>query len=73
MEYKMPGKVYGMAMSAIATTHTLIATGTADVQVRLCDLSSGAFTHTLSGHRGVVLFPTLPIENRKKWKYNKYL
>ncbi|XP_078169203.1 WD repeat-containing protein ATCSA-1-like isoform X2 [Carex rostrata] len=55
MEYKMPGKVYGMAMSAIATTHTLIASGTADVQVRLCDLVSGAFTHTLSGHRDGVM------------------
>ena len=52
MEFKMPGKVYTAAMSPVATTHMLIATGTADVQVRLCDIASGAFTHTLSGHRG---------------------
>ncbi|WVZ68109.1 hypothetical protein U9M48_017093 [Paspalum notatum var. saurae] len=52
MEFKMPGKVYTAAMSPIATTHMLIATGSADVQVRLCDIASGAFTHTLSGHRG---------------------
>lgn len=52
MEFKMPGKVYTAAMSPIATTHVLIATGSADVQVRLCDIASGAFTHTLSGHRG---------------------
>ncbi|XP_048565213.1 WD repeat-containing protein ATCSA-1-like isoform X4 [Triticum urartu] len=50
MDFKMPGKVYSAAMSPIATTHMLIATGSADVQVRLCDIASGAFTHTLSGH-----------------------
>ena len=43
MEFKMPGKVYTAAMSPVATTHMLIATGTADVQVRLCDIASGAF------------------------------
>nr|CAB3478903.1 unnamed protein product [Digitaria exilis] len=52
MDFKMPGKVFAAAMSPIATTHMLIATGSADVQVRLCDIASGAFTHTLSGHRG---------------------
>ncbi|XP_039125945.1 WD repeat-containing protein ATCSA-1-like [Dioscorea cayenensis subsp. rotundata] len=55
MDFKMPGKVYGMAMSAIATTHMLIAAGSEDVQVRLCDIASGAFTHTLSGHRDGVM------------------
>lgn len=52
MQFKMSGKVYGTAMSSISTTHMLIAAGTEDVQVRLCDIASGAFTHTLSGHRG---------------------
>lgn len=51
----MPGKVHRTAMSSIATTHMLIAAGSTDVQVRLCDIASGAFTHTLSGHRGEVL------------------
>uniref|UniRef100_A0A0D6R8M7 Anaphase-promoting complex subunit 4 WD40 domain-containing protein n=1 Tax=Araucaria cunninghamii TaxID=56994 RepID=A0A0D6R8M7_ARACU len=51
MQFKMPGKVYGVAMSSVSTTHMLIAAGTEDVQVRLCDMASGAFTHTLSGHR----------------------
>lgn len=51
MQFKMSGKVYGTAMSSISTTHMLIAAGTEDVQVRLCDIASGAFTHTLSGHR----------------------
>ncbi|KAL9238062.1 hypothetical protein vseg_012538 [Gypsophila vaccaria] len=55
MNFKMPGKVYKTAMSAIATTHMLIAAGTEDVQVRLCDIASGAFAHTLSGHRDGVM------------------
>ncbi|XP_043688041.1 WD repeat-containing protein ATCSA-1-like isoform X1 [Telopea speciosissima] len=53
--FKMPGKVYRTAMSSIATSHMLIAAGTEDVQVRLCDIASGAFTHTLSGHRDGVM------------------
>lgn len=52
----MPGKVYRTAMSSLATSHMLIAAGTEDVQVRLCDMASGAFAHTLSGHRGMQLF-----------------
>lgn len=53
--FKMPGKVYGTAMSSLAKSHMLIASGTEDVQVRLCDISSGAFSHTLSGHRDSVM------------------
>lgn len=55
MNFKMPGKVYKTAMSPIATSHMLIASGTEDVQVRLCDIASGAFSHTLSGHRGMLI------------------
>ncbi|CAL0305788.1 unnamed protein product [Lupinus luteus] len=51
VNFKMPGKVYKTAMSTLATSHMLIAAGTEDVQVRLCDIASGAFAHTLSGHR----------------------
>lgn len=51
--FKMPGKVYKIAMSSLATSHMLIAAGTEDVQVRLCDIASGALAHTLSGHRGL--------------------
>lgn len=54
MDFKMPGKVYKTAMSSLARSHMLIAAGTEDVQVRLCDIMSGAFTHTLSGHRGML-------------------
>lgn len=55
MNFKMPGKVYRTAMSSLATSHMLIAAGTEDVQVRLCDIASGAFAHTLSGHRGMLM------------------
>lgn len=55
VNFKLPGKVYRAAMSAMATSHMLIAAGTEDVQVRLCDIASGAFTHTLSGHRDGVM------------------
>ncbi|KAK6116029.1 hypothetical protein DH2020_008298 [Rehmannia glutinosa] len=55
MNFKMPGKVYRNAMSSIARSHMLIAAGTEDVQVRLCDIASGAFAHTLSGHRDGVM------------------
>ncbi|KAK4434357.1 WD repeat-containing protein ATCSA-1 [Sesamum alatum] len=55
MNFKMPGKVYRTAMSSIARSHMLIAAGTEDVQVRLCDIASGAFAHTLSGHRDGVM------------------
>ncbi|XP_050884888.1 WD repeat-containing protein ATCSA-1 isoform X2 [Lathyrus oleraceus] len=51
----MPGKVYKTAMSTLSTSHMLIAAGTEDVQVRLCDIASGAFAHTLSGHRDGVM------------------
>ncbi|KAI5655189.1 hypothetical protein M9H77_32376 [Catharanthus roseus] len=55
MNFKMPGKVYRTAMSSLARSHMLIAAGTEDVQVRLCDIMSGAFAHTLSGHRDGVM------------------
>ncbi|XP_010999874.1 PREDICTED: DNA excision repair protein ERCC-8 isoform X1 [Populus euphratica] len=55
INFKMPGKVYRTAMSPLATSHMLIAAGTEDVQVRLCDIASGAFAHTLSGHRDGVM------------------
>lgn len=54
LQFNMSKRVYAIAMSAIATTHMLIATGTEDAKVKLCDLGSGAFTHTLTGHRDSV-------------------
>ena len=63
MNFKMPGKVYRTAMSPLATSHMLIAAGTEDVQVRLCDIASGAFAHTLSGHRGMFMVCNLSVFN----------
>lgn len=51
LQFEMPEKVHAIAMSSIAATHMLVAAGTEDVRIRLCDLASGACTHTLSGHR----------------------
>ncbi|KAM2593150.1 hypothetical protein TB1_042343 [Malus domestica] len=55
MDFKMSGKMYRTAMSPLATSHMLIAAETEDVQVRLCDIASGAFAHTLSGHHDGVM------------------
>ncbi|KAI8603107.1 DNA excision repair protein ERCC-8 [Dissophora ornata] len=52
--FDLQNKVYSHAMSSKAT-HGLIATASADPRIRLCDLKSGAFTHSLAGHRGTVL------------------
>ncbi|KAI8548578.1 hypothetical protein RHMOL_Rhmol07G0283500 [Rhododendron molle] len=65
MNFKLPGKVYTTAMSSLATSHMLIAAGTEDVQVRLCDIASGAFSHTLSGHRDGVM--TVEWSNSSEW------
>ncbi len=45
--------VYAVALSPVATKHTLIATATRGHHIRLCDLNTGAFSHTLhmGGHR----------------------
>lgn len=55
MDFKMPGKVYRITMSSLATSHMLIVATTEDVQVRLCNTASGAFSHILSGYRGTLM------------------
>ncbi|KAF9964368.1 DNA excision repair protein ERCC-8 [Mortierella alpina] len=52
--FDLANKVYSHALSSKAT-HGLMATASADPRIRLCDLKSGAFTHSLAGHRGTVL------------------
>ncbi|KAI9090467.1 WD40-repeat-containing domain protein, partial [Phlyctochytrium arcticum] len=47
--------VYVHEHSPISLNHSLIATGTMEAPVRLCDLRSGAYVQVLSGHRGAVL------------------
>ncbi|GMH38513.1 hypothetical protein BSKO_06397 [Bryopsis sp. KO-2023] len=49
-QFDMGARVYSVAMSAIATSHCLVAVGSEDPLVKLCDPSSGGFSHTLEGH-----------------------
>jgi hypothetical protein len=46
-------KVLAVAMSNYATSHALIAVGDKQQGLVLADIASGAFTHTLDGHRCV--------------------
>lgn len=46
-------KVLTVAMSNCATSHALIAVGDKQQGLVLADIASGAFTHTLDGHRCV--------------------
>ncbi|KAJ3125287.1 DNA excision repair protein ERCC-8 [Nowakowskiella sp. JEL0407] len=48
--FNLENKVHAHAISPISTTHSLIAAASDDSAVRLCDLRSGAFTHSLRGH-----------------------
>lgn len=52
--WALGAKVYSAAMSPVATAHSLIAVGSHDPTVKLCDPVSGAFSHTLTGHRDKV-------------------
>ncbi|NP_001088973.1 excision repair cross-complementation group 8 S homeolog isoform X1 [Xenopus laevis] len=47
--------IYSHHMSPLATKHSLIAVGTKNPKVQLCDLKSGSSSHILQGHRGEVL------------------
>ncbi|EEC72990.1 hypothetical protein OsI_06897 [Oryza sativa Indica Group] len=51
MDFKMPGKVYSAAMSPIATTHMLIATGSADVQDPLNSLQPSSSSKIYSAQQ----------------------
>ena len=53
--FKFNGIVYNHQMSKIAQKHCLIATGTEDSRVYLCDLKSGSASHILRGHSRSVL------------------
>jgi len=53
--FNMQTPVHAARMSPVATTHALIATGTTSPNVRLCDMNSGAYSHTLLGHTAEVI------------------
>ncbi|KAL0145110.1 DNA excision repair protein ERCC-8-like protein [Mucor lusitanicus] len=52
--FDMESRVNCQAMSPIAS-HSLVASAASEPRIRLCDLNSGAFTHSLTGHSGSVL------------------
>ncbi|KAI7842161.1 hypothetical protein COHA_004184 [Chlorella ohadii] len=52
--FELAARVHAAAMSACAASHCLVAVGSGDTQVQLCDIVSGAFTHSLAGHRAAV-------------------
>jgi DNA excision repair protein ERCC-8 len=53
-EFDLECRVHCQSMSTIAS-HSLVASAAAEPRIRLCDLVSGAFTHSLTGHSGSVL------------------
>lgn len=46
--------VHDVKMSSVAHTHTLIAAALKQPNIRLCDMTSGGFSHVLIGHKGTV-------------------
>ncbi|KJE90839.1 DNA repair helicase RAD25 [Capsaspora owczarzaki ATCC 30864] len=52
--FQLRHNVYAHHLAPNATRHALIAAGTADQKVRLCDIRSGSFAQTLVGHRDTV-------------------
>ncbi|KAI9483338.1 MAG: WD40-repeat-containing domain protein [Benjaminiella poitrasii] len=52
--FELESRVNCQAMSSIAS-HCLVASAATEPRIRLCDLNSGAFTHSLTGHSGPVL------------------
>eukprot|EP01134_Creolimax_fragrantissima_P000496 CFRG0496T1 len=53
--FDLKEKIFTHTMPTTATGHCLIATATDDGNIRLCDMRSGGYTHTLRGHRDSVL------------------
>ncbi|XP_003974840.1 DNA excision repair protein ERCC-8 [Takifugu rubripes] len=53
--FEFEGNVYSHHLSPIAKKHTLIAVGTKNPKIQLCDLRSGSKIHILQGHRAEVL------------------
>jgi hypothetical protein len=48
-QFEMPLPVYCISLSPIATRHALVAAGSGDQKVRLCDPMTGGSTHCLLG------------------------
>lgn len=54
LDFELHGRAYALHLSPVASSHGLIAVGSEEAAVRLCDLRSGARTHLLHGHTGPV-------------------
>ncbi|KAK9909422.1 hypothetical protein WJX75_002005 [Coccomyxa subellipsoidea] len=52
--FTLPVRIFSLGMSHVAAAHCLVAVGGGEPQVKLCDPTSGAFTHSLVGHREAV-------------------
>lgn len=53
--FQFEDNVYSHHLSSIARKHSLIAVGTKNPKIQLCDLKSGSRIHVLQGHRAEVL------------------
>ncbi|XP_061756685.1 DNA excision repair protein ERCC-8 [Nerophis ophidion] len=53
--FEFEGNVYTHHLSPIAKKHSLIAVGSQNPKIQLCDLKSGSKIHVLQGHRAEVL------------------
>ncbi|KAL6071698.1 DNA excision repair protein ERCC-8 [Balamuthia mandrillaris] len=53
-KFKLPSKVYAISLAPHATRHCLVAAGTGDPKLRLCDPTSGSSAHCLIGHRAPI-------------------
>ncbi|KNC81408.1 hypothetical protein SARC_06272 [Sphaeroforma arctica JP610] len=53
--FDLKDRVFTHALPTNATGHCLMATATAGSSIRLCDMRSGGYTHTLQGHNDSVL------------------
>eukprot|EP00160_Parvularia_atlantis_P002607 Unigene12174_Nuclearia_a/m.37013 Unigene12174_Nuclearia_a/g.37013 ORF Unigene12174_Nuclearia_a/g.37013 Unigene12174_Nuclearia_a/m.37013 type:complete len:358 (-) Unigene12174_Nuclearia_a:135-1208(-) len=54
VSFAIGARVFTHAFSPVATSHNLLAAGCRDPAVRLCDVRTGASTHSLMGHTGGV-------------------
>eukprot|EP01104_Vermistella_antarctica_P009112 TRINITY_DN2321_c0_g1_i1.p1 TRINITY_DN2321_c0_g1~~TRINITY_DN2321_c0_g1_i1.p1 ORF type:complete len:358 (-),score=54.63 TRINITY_DN2321_c0_g1_i1:61-1134(-) len=53
--FSFADRVYAIAVSPVATSHSMLAAATSDPNIRLCDLRSGSFAQTLTGHKSHIL------------------
>jgi DNA excision repair protein ERCC-8 len=54
LTFDMIERVYACKFSPIATSHSMIAVGTASRNVMLCDITSGTTAQSLIGHTGAI-------------------